>query len=82
VEKFRQGAVVTIKMNDGRSYTSTVYAPRGSGARGIEWADVDNKYRALAGMTTLDAQRITDSLKVIHEFRDVKNVSVLTCLLR
>jgi 2-methylcitrate dehydratase PrpD len=82
VEKFRQGAVVTIKMKDGRSYTSIVYAPRGSGARGIEWADVDSKYRTLVGMTSLGAQKIADSLKVIHEFREVKSVAALTGLLR
>ena len=82
VEKFRQGAVVTIKTKAGQSYTSTVYAPRGSGARGIEWADVDNKYHALVSMTALGAQKIADSLKVIHELREVKNVSALTSLLR
>ncbi len=82
VEKFRQGAVVTIKTTAGRSYSSTVYAPRGSGPRGIEWADVDNKYRALMGMTSLAPQKIADSLKVIHEFREIMNVSALTALLR
>lgn len=82
VEKFRQGAVVTIYTKAGRSYTSTVYAPRGSGPRGIEWADVDAKYRALVPMAGLDKAKIENSLKVIHEFRGVGNVSVLTALLR
>ena len=77
IEKFRQGAVVTIKTKDGRSYTSTVYAPRGSGPRGIEWADVDAKYRALMAMTQLGTQKIENSLKVIHEFRNVQTVSAL-----
>ena len=81
-EKFRQGAVVTIKTKDGRSYTSTVYAPRGSGVRGIDWADVDKKFRILVGMTQLNPQKIEDSLNVIHELRDVQNVSTLTGLLR
>ena len=81
-EKFRQGAVVTIKTKDGRSYTSTVYAPRGSGVRGIEWADVDKKFRTLVAMTNLNPQKIEDSLNVIHELRDVQNVSTLTGLLR
>jgi 2-methylcitrate dehydratase PrpD len=79
---FRHGATVTIKMKDGRSYASTVYAPRGSGVRGIDWADVDNKYRTLVAMTRLKPQKIEDSLKVIHEFRDVQDVSKLTSLLR
>ena len=79
---FRHGATVTIKTRDGRSYASTVYAPRGSGVRGIDWADVDNKYRTLVAMTRLKPQKIEDSLKVIHEFRDVRDVSKLTSLLR
>jgi 2-methylcitrate dehydratase PrpD len=81
-EKFRQGAVVIIKTKDGRSYTGTVYTPRGSGARGIAWADIDGKYRTLVAMSNLGARKMEDSLKVIHEFREVSNVSVLTSLLR
>ena len=81
-EKFRQGAVATLKTTDGRSYTSTVYTPRGSGARGIAWADIDNKYRTLVAMTRLDATKMEDSIKVIHAFREVKNVAELTMLLR
>ena len=81
-ERYRQGAQVTIKTKDGRSYTSTVYAPRGSGVRGIDWADVDDKYLTLVGTTPLGTQKIENSLKLIHGFRDVQNVSTLTSLLR
>ncbi len=81
VDKFRQGAVVTIKTTSGRSYTSTVYAPRGSGPRGIEWADVDAKYRTLVAMTSMEPQKIEESLKVIHAFRELGNVAGLTGLL-
>ena len=82
VERFKQGATVTIKMKDGRNYTSTVYAPKGSGVRGIDWTDVDYKYRTLVAMAKLGPRKIDDSIKVIHELRDVKNVSELTNLLR
>jgi 2-methylcitrate dehydratase PrpD len=82
VERFRHGATVTIKAKDGRSFTSTVYAPRGSGVRGIDWADVDAKYRALVAVTKLDSQKIEDAIKVIHAFRDVKDVSQLIRLLQ
>ncbi len=82
VEKFRQGAVVTIHTKDGRSYTSTVYAPRGSGPRGIAWEDVDAKYRALMALTHLSPQKIERSLQVIHAFHGVPQVSALTALLR
>src|SRR5216683_2307627 len=43
--RYRQGASVTIRTRDGRSVTSTVYAPRGSGMLGIAWADIDAKSR-------------------------------------
>ena len=81
-DKYYQGAQVTIKTKDGRSTTGTVYAPRGSGVRGIAWADVDAKYRTLVAGIQHDAQKMEDSIKVIHELREVKNVSVLTGLLR
>jgi 2-methylcitrate dehydratase PrpD len=41
------GATVTLVTKSGRRYTSTVDAPKGSAPRGIEWSDVDAKYRAL-----------------------------------
>ena len=47
VERYRQGATVTIRTKDGRIATNTVYAPEGAGCRGIAWADVDAKYRTL-----------------------------------
>ncbi len=80
-EKYYQGAQVTITTRDGKSHTSTVYAPRGSGVRGIAWADVDAKYRTLVALTRLDAQKREDSIAVIHALREIKNVSQLTMLL-
>ena len=41
------GGTVTIVTTSGARFTSTVDAPRGSGPRGIEWSDVEAKYRAL-----------------------------------
>jgi 2-methylcitrate dehydratase PrpD len=81
-ERYKQGGQVTIVTKDGRRYTSTVYAPRGSGPRGIEWADVDAKYRMLVLKAGLDAARVEQSLKVIHAFGGVGNVAALTKLLR
>jgi len=57
-------------------------SPRGSGARGIDWTDVDNKYRTLVATTYLSPRKIEDSIKVIHELRDVQDVSNLTSLLQ
>ncbi len=47
VERYRQGATVTIRATDGRTSISTVYVPKGAGMLGIAWADIDTKYRAL-----------------------------------
>ena len=75
------GATVTIVTNSGARYTSTVDAPRGSGPRGIDWSDVDAKYRALLPDSGLPAKRTEEILKVIHDFDQVKHVSEFTRLL-
>ena len=75
------GGTVTIVTTSGTRFTSTVDAPRGSGPRGIEWSDVEAKYRALMPESKLPARRIDDVLALIHGFERVKNVSELTRLL-
>ena len=81
VAAYRQGATVTIETTDGRRMTNTVHVPKGAGCRGIDWADIDAKYRILAP-NALDAKKVEASLEVIHGFRDEKNVSALIELLR
>jgi 2-methylcitrate dehydratase PrpD len=81
VERYKQGATVTIRTQDGRTFSSTVYAPKGSGVLGIDWADVDAKYRTLVPKAPLRDQQVEASLQVIHNFRHVKHVSALTDLL-
>jgi 2-methylcitrate dehydratase PrpD len=75
------GGMVTIVTKSGARYTSTVDAPKGSGPRGIEWSDVDAKYRALFPDSGLQA-RIEEVLKEIHDFDQVKRVAEFTYLLR
>jgi 2-methylcitrate dehydratase PrpD len=82
VAHYRQGATVTIRTTDGRAGTSTVYAPKGSGARGIVWSDVDAKYRALMPQAGLDDRQIEDSLASIREFSRVAHVTQLIEKLR
>ena len=67
---------------DGRTSTSTVYAPKGAGIGGISWADIDAKYRALVPHSGLPDRHIETSLEVIHDFRRVGNASALTRLLQ
>ena len=81
VEQYKQGATVTIRTKDGRTFSSTVFAPKGAGALGIDWADVDAKYRTLAPQAQLSDQQVEASLQVIHGFSNVKHVSELTNLL-
>ncbi len=82
VEQYRQGATVTIKTKDGRTFSSTVFAPKGSGTLGIAWSDVDEKYRTLVPQARVSDQQINASLEVIHNFGKVKQISELTNLLR
>ncbi len=80
--RYRQGADVIIRTIDGRSFASTVYAPKGSGMLGIAWADIDAKYRALVPLAGLPDQQIAASLALIHDLRRLADLSALTDLLR
>ncbi|HEY5866004.1 MAG TPA: MmgE/PrpD family protein [Candidatus Tectomicrobia bacterium] len=82
VERYRQGATVTIRTKDGRTFSNTVYAPKGSGMLGIDWADVDAKYRTLIPHARVSERQVEESLQVIHDFRNVKHVSALIHLLQ
>lgn len=43
----RHGGTVTIHMTDGVTHRATCVVPRGAGARGIDWRDVENKFLML-----------------------------------
>ena len=79
---YRQGATVTITATDGRFARSTVFLPYGSGALGLDWADIDAKYRALVPASGLGSAAIEASLAAVHEVRQAANVSALIGLLR
>jgi len=81
VEQYKQGATVTIRTRDGRTFSNTVYASKGAGMLGIDWADVDAKYRTLVPQAQVSDQQVEASLQVIHDFRHVTHVSALTDLL-
>jgi 2-methylcitrate dehydratase PrpD len=75
------GATVTIRLKDGREFSNHVDFPRGSGPRGIEWSDVDSKYRRLAPLSGLSPERVESSLDLVHRFETVKSMAELTRLL-
>jgi 2-methylcitrate dehydratase PrpD len=77
---YRQGATVTIETTDGRTFEDTVLVPKGAGCRGINWADIEAKYRSLTS-PVLAPERIKETLTIIHEFGRCQNISALTELL-
>jgi 2-methylcitrate dehydratase PrpD len=79
--KWSWGGSVTVVTTSGQRFTSTVDAPRGSGQRGIEWSDVDAKYRALMPDSKLPAARLGQILDQIHQFESVKSVPAFARLL-
>jgi 2-methylcitrate dehydratase PrpD len=79
--RYRAGATVTIRTRDGRTYSSTVYAPRGAAILGIDWSDVDGKYRSLVPYSKLRQDKLETTMRLIRNFREVKNVSELVSLL-
>jgi len=77
----RHGGTVVIDMKDGRRWSATCKAPRGSGPRGVEWSDVEDKYRRLAPAGGLDGDRIEQSLRLIRDFDQAPDAGALTRLL-
>src|SRR5438067_4584962 len=80
-DRYRQGATVTIRTLDGREVTNTVFVPKGAGILGIDWADIDAKYRTLVPLAGVSSDQIEQSLARIHDFRGVKQMSELVGLL-
>jgi len=74
----RHGATVTIVMKNGQRYSHTCKSPKGSGARGIEWVDIDSKYKKLVSLSGLSAAAIDTTLNLIHEFNSVEHVLALS----
>jgi 2-methylcitrate dehydratase PrpD len=77
----RHGGTVSIRMRSGEVFSHTCKAPRGSGPRGVEWADVDAKYRSLVPRSGLAASRVESSLDLIHALERRAAVSDLTSLI-
>jgi 2-methylcitrate dehydratase PrpD len=77
----RHGGTVSIRMRSGEVFAHTCKAPRGSGARGVEWGDVDAKYRSLVPRSGLAASRVEASLDLIHHLEGRATLSELTALI-
>jgi 2-methylcitrate dehydratase PrpD len=81
VDRYKQGATVTVKTRDGRSFTNTVYAPRGSAVNGIEWSDVQEKFSTLCPLAGVSQSNVEKCCQVLRHFRDVKHMRELTDLI-
>src|SRR5262249_22991411 len=73
-ERYRQGATVTIRTTSGREVANTVFVPKGAGILGIDWADIDAKYRTLMPLAGLSETQIEQSLARVRDFRRVSGV--------
>ncbi|NYT80798.1 MmgE/PrpD family protein [Alcaligenaceae bacterium] len=77
----RHGGSVAILLKDGREFVSTCRAPRGSGARGIDWKDIDAKYRRLAPMSGMSPAQVDASLGLLRNFDELQDVGELMDIL-
>ena len=75
LEDYRQGASVSIETMDGRTVSNTVFVPKGAGCLGIDWADVDAKFRALAPNAPMSEGQIARSIELVHDFREISGLS-------
>jgi 2-methylcitrate dehydratase PrpD len=78
----RHGGIVTVTCTDGRSFRHHCAAPRGSGPTGIDWLDVEDKYRTLMPRVGLAAAQIESSLALIHALVDDSEVERLIAAIR
>jgi 2-methylcitrate dehydratase PrpD len=81
VERYKQGATVTVKTREGLSFAKTVYAPLGSAVRGIEWPEVERKFKALCPLAGVGPSNIDKGIDVLKHFRQVSHVRELIELL-
>lgn len=77
----RHGGTVIIRMKNGEEFRSTCKAPRGSGPRGVEWTDVEAKYRALVPLAGVSHSQVEESLALIREFDAADSATELTSLI-
>jgi 2-methylcitrate dehydratase PrpD len=77
----RHGGTVTIHMQDGAVHRATCRAPRGSGARGIDWRDVEAKFLRLFPLAGLPAGTTEACLEAIAHLDTAGSVRALAGLL-
>ena len=77
----RHGGTVTIRTRSGALHSHTCKSARGSGPRGVQWGDVDAKYRRLVAMSGLAPAALEASLDAVHGFEKLGSLAEFTSLL-
>ena len=77
VSAYRQGATVRIETTDGRTVTNTVLVPKGAACLGLDWVDIEAKYRTLAPRAPMTSGKVEGSLSAIRALRTEPSVSAL-----
>ena len=75
--QYRQGATVRIETTDGQAATNTVLMPKGAARLGIDWPEIEAKYRALAPHAQIAACKVESSLSAIRNLRAAPDVALL-----
>ena len=81
VAAYRQGATVSIETTDGRTFTNSVFVPRGAGCAGIDWLDVEEKCLALMPKAPLGNAKIDTILTKIRNMPDLDSAADLAACL-
>lgn len=77
LDRFQSGAVVTIETRDGKRHTSTIHAPRGAASRGIAWADIEAKFRALLPFGGVSAVDLEAGYALVRDLKDAASAATL-----
>jgi len=77
----RHGGSVAIHMRDGTVHRATCTAPRGAGARGIDWGDVESKFLQLFPAAGLPAANTRACLDAVARLDKARSVAPLAALL-
>ncbi len=75
------GGSVSLTTRAGRTYTTTIEAPRGSSERGIEWSDVEAKYRTLLSQTGAGHASTERGLELVHRLDALDDVRMFSAAL-
>jgi len=77
----RHGGTVTLHMKDGAAHRGVCVMPRGSGARGIDWRDVESKFRSLFPRAGLPAGATDACLEAVTRLEQADSIRMLARLL-